>query len=393
MMKKIAICLLLILLCAGCSQNTSEEMLVPEPSAPVSSESSAAPAPSDPSKPQAQTETRLLNDLEWFRAQGTSPTGALDELAFSVQEEDGYIFDSCYRPSAWPHAQIDSRIPEYKGQGRLWELFISHPAMSNRPSDIRALVLGFYDYDEEELQSYIDSLADFGFEEADIPEFSDTVAQQGGTTQGFESSDCFLHISSNSDSQGKYVTFSLSFPESQLYSLETSPTTETRLQNYEQWCESHHLSPDSFVKMDTLAGQFKDDKDRDNYIIQYPSQWPKHILGDLFPEFTGEGMMEYYQATNLAEFPGDENTIILSLFISEFHQEDIDAYYEALEAYGFHYISSSGPPSEKSDSFRTYGMPGYRVVTTTHHTQFGETLRYQMTFWFDARYYQQTGIA
>ena len=122
--------------------------------------------------------TRLQNVVEWVES-NVAPAGhdlVLDEHTESYVDEIGRQVDVVIHPSIWPKDIFGDLIPVYGGEGFMVELVVSTP--HEDPYRDKALIASLFieGFKYEDIDSYVHTLVDFGYQELAPEEYSEQDA-------------------------------------------------------------------------------------------------------------------------------------------------------------------------------------------------------------------------
>jgi hypothetical protein len=310
----------------------------------------------------------------------------------SQLDEDNYVTEAIFCPSVWPAAMLGGSIPEYTGTGYLYELFVTHPNMSYRFSDIRNIIVSIYDYEFADVLEYIEGLDGFINDEVKEKELIDTYPSKTTTLTGlrfFKKDDCSLVLLLAEDMSGGFLQFNVTF-EREPYVLDAGDIGQTRLQNVVERAENNAGSVSSGLKLDEHTDSNVDELGRQVDIYIHPSKWPKDVFGDLIPVYEGDGfLVDMVVSTPHAE-PSKDKALIVSLYIQEFKFEDIEEYVRKLTDFGYQKIApedygeQDAALSKERDAYHVFNLPGHYCFVGTLDNHGTEQL--QITLRFDGRY-------
>ena len=119
------------------------------------------------SRPFRKGPSLLKNCEEWLKPHvDVMPMqNMLGQWVLSEPVDGTLIQDGISYPRAWPAALIGGVIPEYMGEGWLYDLFVIHPTMSYAAKDIAYVGVTVYEYLERDMIAYMDSLSAYGYSE------------------------------------------------------------------------------------------------------------------------------------------------------------------------------------------------------------------------------------
>jgi len=353
-------------------------------------------------RPEAGT-PQLKNYAEWLEPfVGKLSFQPLDALMHSrpVDQLDGIVEQAVEYPREWPARWLDGFIPAYTGTGWMYDMFVWHPVMSCAAKDVLHVAVTVYDYLPEEMDAYIAGLLSGGFAEVATGAYS---AGWVDDVRSFRGRGCTLNIvfarrdsplfgfptslddTSAMDAEQLFVQFSVDFDRDP-YVLDPSPTADTELMNVKQSIERSDRSADSLVKMDEVTDSEIDEYGRQHEELSFPSQWPKHIVGDLIPEFVFPAILHSIEVSTPADNPSPDQALSAGLYIIDFLPESVEAYAQELVAFGYREI----PPEEYTeaeiasaahmDTTRVFELPAMRVYLDTYQTRWYEVMCIYLRF-------------
>ena len=380
---------IVIIFVSGCASEPDSVLVVEQYKPPVSHTAEPEPDPIDEKGPG------LLNYSEWLvhNPGSVSPDQVeLDYLVYSVLEEDGYVTEAVFYPRVWPAGLFGGRIPEYTGTGYMYELFVTHPNMSYRADDIKFIYITIYEYEDKDVEEYINGLDGYARDEELEKDFFSKF-QAGGVNikdlKTYVRDNDVLDIIFAEDAVGRYVQINLSAMR-EPYVLDIADMGATRLQNHLKRAESlGNPNPEGLI-LDEVLDEYEDELGRYNIVYAHPTVWPREVFGDLAPVYPGEGTLHTLVVTTPMEDTSPDKALIVSLYIIEYNKADIEVYRRELLDFGYYELK----PEEYNEQelglfaereiFHVFTVPGIKYFVGTPDDPSG--LKFQITIRFEGRY-------
>ena len=355
------------------------------PGLPSRTEDSGGQPPVLPGGP-----TGLKNYEEWLQPYvEVMPMQNMLEQWISTEDiGDGLVKDAIDYPRAWPAELLGGAIPEYTGDGWMYDLYVSHPNMSYAAKDITYLALTIYEYREDDLGAYIGSLTSYGYGEVFSGEYYDSIVSQckavgGDAVRCFEKGDCFVSLMTGHGQGGMirigfsediddlpFLDIAVNFLDRGSYAMNSAATPGTGLLNFEQAGRPGSVEAGYGTAMDNIVETFADQYGRHNTTLLLPSAWPGDVFGELIPEYVSAGVLSLLHRTEPEEEAGTGRTLLATLYILEYRPSDVDAYIEAVKAFGYrelpasYYAESQAAAAAQSNRYQAFKLPGIMLTIT-----------------------------
>lgn len=331
--KGLPLILSAVLVLAGCANGG-----LAASSAPPASSAAEAPLPSPEN-------TELKDYLSWCQKLGVAPGADFESnvtrLSWTTDEQ--VVVDGLYYPSAWPRRQLEGFLPEYTGEGWIYEVFIHHPTMSYAREYLRGVTVTIYDYDPGQVDAYRTVLTDSGFTELPTDGLSPDFTAKADDIASFESDRCELFLIYSHDDMGEFLQFMATYRGVPEYRLPEEPGGDTELLDFFAWAKANGY--------DTGDAELDDRTDvavqgsAQSSLIQWPSRWPIGCFGGLVPQYTGAGVLHSLMLAKADAQKGDDTAVMAGLALVEIDRAAVRAYGDALVAYGYYELG----PEEYSD--------------------------------------------
>lgn len=373
-----------------------------EPAEQPTEQPTAQPTERPIAPPAAQGQTgssRLHNYQQWLGAE--ADLGLLDTLAFSETDTDGALARECVSyPHAWPASLLRGAIPEYKGEGWLYDLFVIHPVQSNNAEDLLNVAVTIYEYAPADIDAYVVDLQALGFVEmsASKPDWADAlrVFQADGRTlsmafaQG-EGGSVRVTTDPDADVSASLPFVQLSVDFDQTARVPSLPDPNQRgLFSLALFAEVIGMDLGEDFQSDMVSDDPADSLGRVNRTVYYPSSWPRDAFQDLIPEYLHAGVMESVVITMPAKTPNAERMLTTSLFVQYCLPDEVAQYAAELMAYGYEEVPPAAFTSqergvlEQADTLRIFSFPGFTCYLRTDEDEGNYAL--QITLMCDGRY-------
>ncbi|MCL1854715.1 MAG: hypothetical protein FWF86_03185 [Clostridia bacterium] len=332
--------------------------------------------------------TRLKNYEDWLQPYvEVMPMQNMLEQWISTEDiDDSLVQDAISYPRAWPAELLGGAIPEYTGDGWLYDLFVTRPNMSYAAKDITYLALTIYEYGEDDLGAYIENLASFGYGEVLSGGYYDSIVSQYKAAgeyavRCFQKGDCFVSLTTGYGEGGivrigfsedfadlPFLDIGVNFLNRGSYTLNSAVTPGTGLLNFEQAGRPGGVADCYGTALDNLAEAGTDQYGRQNTTLLLPSAWPVDVFGELIPEYVAAGVLGVLYRTEPGEEAGDGRTLLATLYIQDYQPGDVNGYIEAARAFGYrelpasYYADSQAAAADQSSRYQVFKLPGIMLT-------------------------------
>lgn len=358
--------------------------------------SSSAPPPAVPSEPLLPPpgETRLRDYIRWSEERVPDDMAVvveLDRAVFSRPMGDGRATEAISHPRRWPTELLDRYVPEYIGEGWLYELFVTHAAVSTAAEDISGVTVTVYSYLQDEIDAYVEELRGAGLE--DMEENAAAVIRRSIPADEVL---CLIHtdfqyvLIFGHDDLGEYVQFSLTRFKVREPVL-PKPDPDALLIGYHKWAEDNGVEVDGESRPDELAGERVDEYGRYYATVYAPSHWPFEVFGNLIPAFTESAVLHSTEITYPEDKREVSDLLIASVYISAFDDVVVSRYLQALKDWGFRELDKSEyseqelEMAEKNHRQHILYWPGFKCFVSVFSNG-GDNRLLHIALRCDARY-------